>query len=54
MRVRMKATRLLLARKIASRKIWDHIGFLKANNLATLNLDFEFATKKRIGITWVP
>ena len=32
----------------------DHIGFLKANNLATLVLDCEFATKKRIGITWVP
>ena len=32
----------------------DHIGFLKANNLATPVLDCEFATKKKIGITWVP
>ena len=31
-----------------------HMDFLKANNLATLVLDCEFTTKKRIGITWVP
>ena len=32
----------------------DHMGFLKANNLATLVLKCEFAPQKRIGITWVP
>ena len=32
----------------------DHMGFLKATKLGTLVPDCEFATKKRIGITWIP